>query len=168
MGSAGRRLHPARVILGFLIAPLAGAAFFAVLAMAIPGFNPLESLRDAVGFVLLIAMYGAYPPALLLGVPAYFVLRNWVAPKLHTTALVGGVIACIPWLWAMYWPGLRAGVSSQVGTCVSEIDGVTTWCGHMQNLKMLSLIFLGGVAGGAAFWLCVVWRDPALSSPSTT
>jgi hypothetical protein len=136
--------------------------------MGIPAFNPFENLSDAIGFVLLITMYGAYPPAFLLGVPAYFVLRNWVAPKLHTTALAGGVIACLPWLWAMYWPGLRAGVSSQVGTCVSEIDGVTTWCGHMQNLTMLSLIFLAGAAGGAAFWISVVWRDRNLEGPTPT
>jgi hypothetical protein len=119
-------------------------------------------LRDAFSLMTVAVLYGGYPPALVLGLPAYLALRRRVRPRPATLALVGGAIAILPWLWIMYWPGLRAGVSSQAGNCVSEIDGVTTWCGHLENVKYLALIFAAGAVGGLAFWLCAVWRDPNL------
>ena len=147
-----------RVALGFLVAPLAGGA--AISAMALADASPLS---DAFSFAALAVLYGGYPPALVLGIPAYLALRRRVRPRPATLALAGGTIAILPWLWAMYWPGLRAGVSSQVGNCVSEINGATTWCGHLENAKYLALIFAAGAVGGLAFWLCAAWRDPNLA-----
>lgn len=115
-------------------------------------------LSSAFTFMLISATYG-YPIALVFGIPAYVAFHRWVRPRPAVLAFVGGVIAVLPWLWAMYWPSLQEGVSSQNADCVSKIDGVTTWCGHLENAQYLAVVFGAGALGGLAFWLCTVWRD---------
>src|SRR5262245_36854526 len=83
---------PWRVALGFLVAPLVPAALW-----ALAGVWRGLSLAAYVPSVILIALYGAYPVAVLLGVPAYFLLRCQLRPRLITIALAGGLIAAAPW-----------------------------------------------------------------------
>jgi hypothetical protein len=145
------RPNPWRVALGFLLAPVFAAGLFAVLADG-PDF----------GLFLVSLFYGAIPATILIGIPAYFVLRNRVRPRLITLAAGGGVVAIVPWVIILM---LSVGDHAEVGDCVAVVNGRTTWCGYLDNLKFLGMIFGLGVFGGIVFWSCVVWGDLRLSAP---
>src|SRR5690242_2779626 len=85
-----------RIVTAFLIAPGAAAFLMAILMPAYDGINaPFERIwRSAVAF----ALFGAYPTTLLVGLPAFFLLRKRLAPKLINCSLAGAVVAALPWL----------------------------------------------------------------------
>jgi hypothetical protein len=144
-----------RVALGFLMAPLAPAALW-----LLPGLwhgTPLASLRS---LVMLVAMVGGYPAVVLLGVPAYFLLRRRLRPRLITVALAGGLIAAAP--WAAWLPLLPNPSDAWDSRCHRVIDGHTTLCGYVEDMQFIALVFGLGVIGGIAFWICAIWRDANL------
>ena len=117
------RPNPWRVVLGFVLAPLLAAGLFCI-------------LTGDIDFRLFkLAMFvGAYPATIVFGVPAYFLLRGRVRPRLVTLAAVGGVISIIPWLIIFMMPGADY---AEVGNCVTVVNGRTTLCGYFENLKFL-------------------------------
>ncbi len=110
--------------------------------------------------VLLVVIFGGYPATVLLGAPAYFMLRQRLRPRLITVTLAGGLIAGAP------WPALMLLSSNPddawIGSCHTVIDGWTTWCGYLEGMKFVALVFCLGAIGGIAFWVCAIWRDPRL------
>lgn len=70
----------------------------------------------------------------------------------------GGVVASVPWVVLLAWSSGSA-TYAEIGRCVAVIDRVTTWCGYLEYLKFLAMIFGLGALGGFTFWLCVAWRD---------
>jgi hypothetical protein len=110
--------------------------------------------------VLLVVIFGGYPATVLLGLPAYFVLRRRLSPGLIAVALAGGLIAAAP------WPALMLLSSNPddawIGSCHTVIDGRTTWCGYLEGMKFVALVFCLGATGGITFWICAVWRDARL------
>ena len=155
-----------RLALGFLLAPLVPAAL-------LPGIlygEPLAIVEG--GYIVVAGLFFAYPPALLLGVPAYLLLRRRVRPSAVAVAIVGGLVAALPWLAL----GLLRLVSSNpdpawVGNCQTVLDGERTWCGYLEILKgtaqVTALGFGLGLIGGLTFWFCVYWRSsgPAGAAP---
>ncbi len=131
-----------RVALGFLLAPLI-AAF---------AFSLIEDHSLAV--VVPAALYGGYPAAIVLGIPAYVLLRGAMQPRFWVLMIMGGVIAVLPWIALAL--SNTAG-SSQVGNCQSTIDGRMTWCGFVGNLWLWGQIFCFGAFGGLVFWFCVAF-----------
>jgi len=144
-----------RVALGFLMAPLVPAALW-----LLPGLwygTPVASFGSQ---VMLVTFYGPYPAIVLLGVPAYLLLRRRLSPRLITVALAGGVIAAAP--WAVLLLLLPHPTDAWVGRCHTVINGHTTWCGYLEGMKFIALVFGLGVIGGIVFWICAVWRDANL------
>jgi hypothetical protein len=142
-----------RLVLGFLFAPFVPAVVFSIMQWG------------GLGGILPVLIYGAYPAAIVLGIPAYFLLRHWVGPRLVTIMLVGGVIAALPWLMLFLLPQ-SGSVRSEINDCVTRIDGYVTWCGMVDAFKLAAEIFSYGALGGLVFWLCVVWRAPQPTIPS--
>ncbi|HTO80976.1 MAG TPA: hypothetical protein VMQ73_02025 [Methylomirabilota bacterium] len=113
--------------------------------------------------VMLAALYGGYPATMLLGIPAYFLLRPRLRPRLITIALCGGIIAAVPWLVV----GLLLPNPSyaDIDGCRTVVAGHTTWCGYWEDLKFIAFVFGLGTIGGVVFWICAVWRDADLIGP---
>jgi len=149
-----------RVAFGFVAAPLVPAALW-----MLPELWNGAPLASYGSFVMLVAIYGAYPATILLGVPAYFVLRRRMRPLLVSLLLAGGLIAAAPWPALMLL--LPNPQDAWIGGCHTVVDGKTTWCGYWEGVKFIGWIFALGATGGVAFWICVVWRDPKLGSNRT-
>ena len=92
-----RWLHAIRVVFAFLIAPVAGALTFAGASALSDHIYVVPFQRISIFTFTVPLIIGGYPPAVLLGVPAYFLLRNRVKVRLATIMFVGGLIAGIPW-----------------------------------------------------------------------
>jgi hypothetical protein len=131
-----------RVALGFLLAPLIAALAFSLFE------------DHSLNVVVPAAMYGGYPAAIVLGIPAYVLLHGTMQPRFWVLMIVGGVIAVLPWM-ALALTNTEG--SSQVGNCQSTIDGRMTWCGFLGNLWLWGYIFCFGALGGLAFWGCVAF-----------
>ena len=137
-----------RIIAAFLIVPGAAALLMAILMPAFDGISePLERVwRTAV----LFALFGAYPTTLILGVPAFFMLRRHFDPKLISCSLTGAVVAALPWfsLTALSHSG-----SAGIGGRATVIDGSLTPYGWLTNLIFVGQIAAIGAVGGLLFWL---------------
>ena len=103
----GPRIAIWRLMLGFAVAPLIACA------LMLSGEAPEGG---QIGFILVFAALGAYPPALLFGVPALLLLRRQLRPRFITVALVGGSLrqpgpfCCSAWRQALVSP--RSGRTS--------------------------------------------------------
>jgi hypothetical protein len=131
-----------RVALGFLLAPLVAALAFSLIE------------DGSLNLVVLAVLFGGYPAAIVLGVPAYLLLHNYMQPRFWVLMLAGGIIAVLPWMGLEL---LNSEASSQLGDCQRRINGRMTWCGFLINLRFWGYIFLYGAFGGLVFWLCVAF-----------
>jgi len=146
-----------RVAVGFLVAPLVPAALW-----LLPGLAFGASIAGYSSFVIVVTVYAAYPAVILLGVPIFFALRRRIRPRLMPILFVGGLIAAAPWsVLLLLLPNPQ---DAWIGGCHTVVDAKTTLCGYAEGLKFIGLVFGLGAIGGAAFWICVVWRDARLDS----
>lgn len=81
-----------RLALAFLIAPILPALLFAEWEWR--GSQSTATLFDR---FMLVSILGAYPAAILCGIPALVILRKRVKPTLLAIALAGGLVASLPW-----------------------------------------------------------------------
>jgi Holliday junction DNA helicase RuvA len=143
-----RRFPPVwRVIAAFLIAPGVAALILAAVMPAYPGLDdPLERvLRTAWA----IATIGAYPATVVLGLPAFFMLRRRFDPKLTNCSLTGAVVAVLPWaLLSLLSTPDQASVNGRA----TVIDGSNTAFGWLMIGQLLGQIALAGAVAGALFW----------------
>ncbi|WP_134498812.1 hypothetical protein [Microvirga pakistanensis] len=79
--------------MGLVVAPMVPAVAWALVAEW-----PQLSVERVPIWLLLTAIVGASPAALILGIPAYLLLRRYLRPNLLTISAAGGIIAVIPWL----------------------------------------------------------------------
>lgn len=143
-----------RVGIGLIFAPALAALLMAVF---IPGFEGLPPDQRFWNSALLYAIFGAYPPTLLLGIPAYFILRRHLEPTFRNCSLVGAALPVIVWGSISVLP--IAAESESVAGVATIRNGHRTLYGWElvgQNLLLLAAV---GVAAGIAFRLIVVgWR----------
>lgn len=125
-----------RVALGFLIAPAVPSVTLAV----IYAYPELE-FEGIYGRFILTAAEGFYPPAMILGIPAYCALGTPLPRQLFKVCALAALIVTLPWA--------RMLVAREFGDTAD-----TLWlCGELMG---------SGVLGGAIFWLIVYgWRTPA-------
>lgn len=126
-------VHPPcwRLALAFLVAPAVPAALYAALML-----SDTRSEASYLSHFRMIAIIGAYPATLLIGLPALLVLRGRLAPTFPTVSLVGGIVASGPWLLlALYSPQ----------TSLADLVGYL--------LESVIPAFLLGLLGGAVFFL---------------
>ena len=138
-----------RVLLAFTIVP--GAAAF-LLASIEPAYAGLEESFERVWRTAVIfAIFGAYPTAFFLGVPAYFVLRARIAGTWFNCATAGAAVAGLPWL-LLVLIGPSADQAS-IGGRATIIDGRKTVYGWLMDLQFIGTIAFFGMAAGLLFWL---------------
>ena len=117
-----------RVLLGFLLAPALPAALLSTLWSG--GLGLLVSL-----------LYWAYPPAIVLGVPLYVLLRRHMQPRIWIFLLAGGFVGvAVPallGLWFLLSPHREPGLN--------------------EGLFLVAHGFALGALGGLVFWLRTVW-----------
>ncbi len=151
-----------RIILAFLIAPGAAALAFACLGAVVT--SPPEGAPDTIGWIgimtYLYALFGAYLPTLVLGVPAFLVLRRWLRPTLLNCALVGAAVAAGPWLLMLPLASLPG--YGQIGGQVPAINGRLTLWGWFLQVRWIALVGGMGALGGAMFWVISAARLPTM------
>ena len=145
-----KRTYPSiwRVILAFVVVPGAAALLMAIAMPAYEGItDPLERIwRSAVAF----AVFGAYPPAFIIGLPAFFMLRRHVNATIINCAATGAVVAALPWLVLAL---ISRPDNASIDGRSTVIDGSLTAYGWLMNFYYVGQIALLGAIAGALFWL---------------
>jgi hypothetical protein len=98
---------------------------------------------------IIYALVGAYPTAIVLGVPTYFLLRRRLEPRLGNCALAGSTVAVLPWFFLTL---AGAPTQASIGERATVINGSYTAYGWLMNAQFLGVIGLAGAVGGALFW----------------
>lgn len=141
-----------RVALGLFLAPTA-AAF--AMACVMPAYDGLPSMAERIWKTAQIyAVFGAYPATLLLGLPAYFLLRRHFAANLISCCIAGAIIAALPWAIIGLLPS--AATQASVAGRATVIDGVRTAYGWLLAFQSLLLVAAFGFIGGVVFWSVTV------------
>jgi hypothetical protein len=142
-----------RVVAAFLIAPFVAASIFGVAAPAYAGLPDL--LDRIVKSTIAYLLFGAYPTAFLLGVPAFLFLRRRLRPTAVNCALVGSMIASLPWLAL----GLLSPVNySYDDGHVTTLNGQKTPWGWIDLATLVGQMAALGLLGGLVFWLVAAAR----------
>lgn len=154
--ATGERMTPERpmpptwrVVLAFLLAPLAPALLFALQTLfdGLPNGSYLKTTT-------MFAMFGGYPAAILFGLPLFFVLRDRVRPRFWIMTLAGGAVAAAPWLLLMLFAPQPD--QAQIGSHITVLDGRMTWWGWIESAAMIGQVFGLGAMGGVVFWLVAI------------
>ena len=137
-----------RVAAAFVLVP--GLAALSI-ALAAPLYAGLPSIteriwRSAVAY----GLFGAYPPAIVFGVPAYFALRRRFEPRFTNCAIVGATVAALPWTFLTF---VSTPNQASIDNRATVINGSKTVFGWLMEAKFLSGIALCGALGGVLFWV---------------
>ncbi|MGO4570949.1 hypothetical protein [Microvirga sp. 2TAF3] len=122
-----------RAAAGFALAPMVGVAGFGLIS---EGYRFIEDLLIGRSTIVSIIVIVAYVQAALLGLPAYFLLKDRVRPTILNAALAGIIVASLPW--------------------------VTLSVGSFQltaSIQVITHTALAGLLAGIAFWICAAWRN---------
>jgi hypothetical protein len=108
------------------------------------------------GFAILCLVIAA-AHVILLGIPAYLLLRWRDAVRWWSTILSGFVLGATP-IAILAWPLRYAqpGSSASFDGISTMVDGVPTMAGWTQYLSGLAFFGALGAGGACAFWL--IWR----------
>jgi len=143
-----------RVSLGFLLAPVSALTCAAALICAGP-FNQHEALSTFAlcfpGTSFILSGFGsllAYPVALVLGVPAFMVLR---------------ARAWLDW-WQVGLAGLLVGMIGATVLPLAMPPGRPHWETVAALMPLCSAV---GVVAGMLFWVMAVWRNRTLTAGSS-
>jgi hypothetical protein len=138
-----------RVALAFLVAPGAAAL---LIAIAMPAYDGLPDWFERVWRTAeTFSIFGAYPTAVVFGLPAYFMLRRHFSATPLACAVVGSAVAALPWA-LLVMAGSGASEASVNGRA-TVLNGHTTAYGWLQNAEFLLTIGLFGAIGGFVFWV---------------
>ncbi|MDR6870473.1 hypothetical protein J2Y55_001473 [Bosea sp. BE125] len=136
--------HPPlwRLIPALIVAPAVPAALYAAWI-----WFDTPSQASYFSHFRLIAGIGAYPAALLLGLPTLILLRGEVAPTLRRAMLIGGIIASFQWLLLIPF----------------SVTSNANLGGYL--LAAVLPAFLLGLLGGAVFYLVGCMGPESLAKP---
>jgi hypothetical protein len=144
------RVYPTtwRIVAAFMIVPSAASLLLAILNPAYEGLsNQLERIwRSA----LVFAVFGAYPATVILGLPAFFMLRRHFDANLVNCSLTGAGVASLP---RFILSTLSLPDNASIDGRATVIDGSLTPYGWLTNLTSVGEIALLGASSGVLFWL---------------
>ena len=107
------------------------------------------------GFLLLcLAITAAH--VIVLGIPAYLLLRWRRALRWWSAMLSGFILGAVPFgvvLWPLRYAG--PGSSATANGVVTMVDGIPTMAGWLQYLGGVSFFGAHGVLAAAAFWVAL-------------
>lgn len=138
-----------RALLALAIVP--GFAAF-LMATVEPSYAGLDSQYERIWRTgVIFSLFGAYPPAVVFGLPAYFILRSKVAGTWLNCAITGAAVAGLPWLLlTLFGP---AADQASIGDRATVIDGTRTAYGWIVELQFIGLIAPYGAVAGLLFWV---------------
>ena len=125
------------LMLAFVAGPLAGTAVIAAIYIAITSRNTLTSVGDVVTLFLNVMVYTdvfAATTALVLGVPAFLLLRRLDRLTAPWCTFVGGLLASVPLM-----------------TLIVATDPISS-AASPEGLLVFAMLFVGGAVGGWVFW----------------
>ncbi len=129
-----------RALLGFLVAP-------AIPALVLWLLN-LGALHGGGTLVFLLLAPFAYCAAIVLGIPAYILMRRWRAQGLLVYVMVGAIVSA---LFAIAIQGIDI---------ISNLFSAPEHGMALLNNSM-RMALIGAVYGGTAsfvFWVIAIWR----------
>ena len=130
-------------ILGFLIAPPAGALVWVLMQGGLYGvFSGIAAWAVVVSIIL----------GTVLGAPTYLYLRAKNLVSVVTLSIGGAVISMLPWVLLSH-PGSTT--RSVVGQTVIIQNGSYTAEGVIYQIKFVGQFGLCGAISGVIFWLIV-------------
>ena len=137
-----------RIVVAFVLAPLTGAFAFSCWN---PGFMGLESHSERViRSTITVVFFAGSPAALMLGVPAFLILKNRARASMINCALTGAIVASLPWLLLVL---LSSPDEASSGGHVTAHEGAKTWWGWLEALEIVGQSIAFGALGGAIFWM---------------
>ena len=117
-----------RVVVGLVLAGSLPGLLLGLLAL--PGSTPSKAL----GFGTFLAIFYGVAPALVLGLPAVFVLRGVVRPSLKASAVTGAVIAGVP-VAAALTISLKLSPILVAAIPLGAIGGAAFWAIALRDLR---------------------------------
>jgi hypothetical protein len=136
-----------RILAGFLVAPLVGAA---AMACVQPFHAGLQSIAEQIyRTTIALCLFGAYPATIIFGLPTFLLLRRKVAASPLNCALAGACVAAAPWL-ALALFSLLYVFGGGYGPIANGRDIVRGW---IEFSKMILEVAAFGALGGLVFWL---------------
>lgn len=147
-----------KIVVGFLAAALLPALLLAAEFLrgqfvTFPADDPYIWVRSQKFLVMALFVSAAY--VLILGVPAFLLLRKLRAIHWWSTIGVGFLLGAFP-IAVISWPYRFAGMSASSNGVQTIINGTPTSAGWLEYVSALSFVGGCGALGAAAFWL--VWR----------
>ena len=146
------------MVAAFVLTPL--LASFAV-AMAMP----LTALPNYWDRVLrswpAYALFGAAPATLVLGIPAFLLLKKLVRPTIFSCALAGAIVASLPWFILSVFSGESASSASINGHVTVQNGSHTIWWWYYLG-QFEALVAAAGAIGGVVFWAIAAAKMPKL------
>jgi hypothetical protein len=85
-----------------------------------------------------IYLLTAYLQTIIIGLPAFFILRKHLRPTMPNCVMVGGVVSAAPWF------GL---------SLLTVLHGHLTWWNFVLLLEFVAEIAAFGMLAGLVFWL---------------
>lgn len=145
-----------------LIFSFISAALFPALAMtAWYLFGQFEMFESTDPFIwvrtrgfFLITFFISSCYVVLLGAPAYLVLRHFNLIRWWSALLAGFILGAVPvavFTWPLNYSGLKT--SATIDGVETIINGVPTMAGWIQYIQGVSFFGVCGVVAALAFWL---------------
>ncbi len=136
-----------RIVAAFVLVPGLAAL---IATLSVPLYAGLPSLADRIWrSTVVYGLFGAYPAAIVLGIPAYFLLRRNFDPTLASCALTGAVVAAAPWAFLSM---ASTPDEASIGGRATVINGSKTAFGWLTEAQFIGRIALLGALAGALFW----------------
>jgi hypothetical protein len=137
-----------RVLLAFAVAPAVAALAFSCVS---PAYEGLPNIFDRIWRTFpLAALVGGYLPAILIGLPAYAILRRRLRPTLLNCTGVAASVAGLPWILLSVLP---AADSASINGHATVVNHHVTWFGVWTGLEMAAMAGAFGATAGLVFWL---------------
>jgi hypothetical protein len=145
-----------RIVVGFVAAPALAAAAY---SCALPACDGISNLYQRVFMTFVMCcLFGAYPTAIVFGIPTFFLLRKRLRPTLISCALAGACVAAMPWVLLTILPSPASFI--QEGRHIEIVeDHKTVW--WWINLAIADAqVAAVGLLGGLAFWFALTAGRP--------
>ncbi|WP_254621044.1 hypothetical protein [Sphingomonas sp. CL5.1] len=122
-----------------------------MMAFVAPAYEGLPTaIERLTATAKLDASLGAYPTAIVVGLPTYFILRRHFSARPLICAVAGAVVAALPWLFLVL---VTSGASSaSIGGQATIIDGHYAAYGWLESTYFIAQIALVGWTAGFLFW----------------
>jgi hypothetical protein len=119
-----------RIVLGFILAPIIPALVVGLLAAG------GQDLVHALGFAAFLGIFYGIAPGLVLGIPAFLVLRNVVKPGIWACVSTGAAIASVGPILAALSMGLGLLVLVPIASVpLGALGGLTFWFVVLRGLN---------------------------------